>query len=340
MLVRSNAPQATQKQVTAFLDSQKIQWKETSAPADATLVQNGFNYSNDARQVRQKQAERISQTSNLAQQQLQQQTQNAVAPTTAMAKNAAEALQDNTTQPAPAGNANYDRLAQAQRMYVARMSRSQAVHLSNAIAQEPAQSTQYKDLSGATVTLAELGAGKAPAPFGMANNAATEPADASQTLAQSDRAAGRRLDPQAPVRMRGGGGGGFGGGGGLGAGGFGGRPGQAGGDVAAGLAATAPTTQSSAQGQSADQGQLPPAFQVILPATQSTAQLQSATTQTASTQPSATQPGEDTLDIVIVVESDPIAPAVAPPAAPAPVAPTSQPAPAQSPASTQPAAGQ
>jgi anti-sigma factor RsiW len=289
MLVRSNAPQATRLQVTNFLDAQKIQWTEAAAPADNAQVQNAFNFAYDGRQRRQ-QSEGVSQTSPLVQQQqIQQQVQNA--PTTAMAKNNGDALlQNSTTQPATPGVANglTDRLAVQQRLYVARMSRQQAVSLSNSMAQE-AQSTQLKDLSGATVTLAELGAGKQPVPFGMVNTAAaTEPADVSQNASASYRSV-QRLSGQAPA--------GFGG----------------------GTVPAQPTTQSTDQRQ-----QMPAA--VLVPGTQVVGESPASATQPATTQLATTQPADEAVDVVIVVESEAGQPAPAPTTQPTQPSPTTQPA--------------
>ena len=290
MLVRSNAPQATRLQVTNFLDAQKIQWKEAAATADNAQGQNEFNFANDARQRRQ-QYEGVSQTSPMAQQQQQVQQQAQIAPTTAMAKNSGDALlQYNSTQPATAGvaNAMSDRLAVNQRLYIARMSRQQAVSLSNSMAQE-AQSTQLKDLSGATLTLADLGAGKQPAPFNMANNAAaaTEPADVSQNAGQSFRSV-QRLTGQAPAGFAGG----------------------------AGVAQ--PTPQSTDQRKQAT-------AQVVVPGTQAV-ESQASATQPATTQLATTQPADESVDVVIVVESEVAQAAPAPTSQPAQPSPTTQPA--------------
>ena len=298
MLVRSNAPQATGRQVVSFLDAQKIQWKETSESAPAQQV--ALNHLNELRQ--RQQSEGVSQTSPQARQQVE------ILPTTATAQASANSsATTSTTQPAPTNAANgpIDRLAQAHQMYVARMSRQQAVSLNNTITQEPAQSTELKDLSGAKLTLEDLGAGKAPAPFVMANAAATtEPADPSQN---ADRFPARQLAAQPPSGFGGGGGaaGGFGGAG------FGARPARGGG------AAPAPTSQSAQQNQQAD-------AQPPILTTQSSPDNQSAAaTQSAATQTSTPQPADEPVDVLIVVESGPDS---TPP-------PTSQP-------STQPAATQ
>jgi hypothetical protein len=289
MLVRSSAPQATRLRVTNYLDSQKIQWKETASPTQAQLTRQmpSWNFG-DAREAR-RQVESTSQNAVTT-----QQAEAVAAPVPAVSKAAGEALSQNSaaTQPAPnapTGNST-DHLAVAQGMYVARMSRQQAVSLGNTISQESAQSTELKDLSGATLTLAELGAGR-PNAYGILNAATTEPAALGQGFNYQNRAA-RRVGGQMA--------GGFGGGGG-GGGGFGG--------------AAAPATQNTDQQQ-----QSSAANQAVVPATS-----QASTRESQSAGP-ATVPSDESLDVVIVVEGGATESPASQPATQPSAQPTSQPA--------------
>jgi hypothetical protein len=302
MLVRSNAPQDTRRQVTSFLDAQRIQWKEASALAQNELGQPPRPQppQQQAQQTQQP-VQQLQQQPQQKQQQLQRQpsvgqAQGSIQQTAENqafggSRNQAEALAsqatmlaansgidgsgagDSTTRPAEgslgAALAMMNRSQAEHGMYVARMSRRQAVTLGNAIAQEPAQSTELKDMAGTTMTLNELGSGKPAGANGFAYNG--PPATEQSPQAGGGNAAGGfgggRL------------GGGFGGGFGAGAG-------------RAGIATTDPATQPADSQPARNEAQTN-----IFLATQPAVQALQAAGIVAS------QQGDEALDVVIVVEA-------------------------------------
>ncbi|HEY8747468.1 MAG TPA: zf-HC2 domain-containing protein [Tepidisphaeraceae bacterium] len=283
MLVRSNAPQDTRRQVTTFLDAQKIQWKETSGgTSQLELSQQPIRpetnqAQNSLRQMKDQRAFGGATT----------QPEVTAPPTTLAARSAdgpstADAINQQSQRAglgATMGMLN--RSAGEQGMYVARMSRQQAVSLGTAIAQEPAQSTELKDMAGTSLTLNELSAGKPTGGNSIAYNATvpsptTEPASMAKASGAGLMEKGFGVQPGI---------GGFAGGGGGG-----GRGGRFGGNA---TEPSAPPAQSQPALKQA-QGYVFPSPQVSQTAPPQVTQIPEAIT---------SQPSEDALDVVIVVEA-------------------------------------
>ena len=162
MLVRSDSPQDTGKQLTTLLDAKKIEWKqaEGAGPASGQIVQQQMPMAQSAvpRQMAS-QSDSVSAKS-LGGRYLEQQEQRS------------QSMPSATTQPAQQsqfgqGNSNFAFRGAPPDMFVARMSRQQAEQITSAISQESAQKAELKEL-------------ERPALGAINGGAATRPANESQ----------------------------------------------------------------------------------------------------------------------------------------------------------------
>jgi hypothetical protein len=299
LLVKSDAPEQTERQVTAYLNEQQIQWRQApqaspanaapapaavapvtqpAAPAEAVAAKN--ESSNSANGTLGAPQNNIA-GSQVAQQQQQQPRQ-------------------ETSQNAIANNVRF-----AENVYVCQMSRRQAAQLSNTIATSTTPVAQVQDLSRAANSIVNAAPGEAPASTnavaqrGVAGGAGASGFGAGRSGAAEDRARSMKT--------------------------------AAGGAEAEQLA-VAPSAATAKDAQNAASAPAPVLSKADARegATTQPAPAQAAglapTPGSAATQPAAvaagptTAPADEPVNVVILVQANPAAPSNAP-AAPAPAAP-------------------
>jgi hypothetical protein len=218
VLVKSSSPPDTRKQLVNYMDSQRILWKETpqqtqlnAAALPEVQPQTARQQALAARQVNERDAAK-GQLGSAATQEFRSEA--TVAPSPLMQQQREAMGRRPTTQPSGyAMNgwnvAEYDATGD---LYVARMSRQQAVQLGNTISQEGSQTVELKDLENKSApqspmplttqssaeSLAARGAGGAMASLGPTTRstelkAARDEAPASQA-AEAIAVADRPLD--------------------------------------------------------------------------------------------------------------------------------------------------
>ncbi|HSZ58463.1 MAG TPA: zf-HC2 domain-containing protein [Tepidisphaeraceae bacterium] len=151
VLVRSNSPSDTRKQLTSYLDAQKIDWKQTEPEGQ-------LNASPQSQQQAVQQQSIAAEQSNERESGRPATTQRGqsdvatLAPSPQVLRQQENLARSVTTQ--SSGYAingwNVTTVDSAGGMYVARMSRQQAVQLSNSISQEGSQTVELKDLENAS----------------------------------------------------------------------------------------------------------------------------------------------------------------------------------------------
>ena len=149
--VRSNSPSDTRKQLTSYLDAQKIDWKQTEPEGQ-------LNASPQSQQQAVQQQSIAAEQSNERESGRPATTQRGqsdvatLAPSPQVLRQQENLARSVTTQ--SSGYAingwKVTTVDSAGGMYVARMSRQQAVQLSNSISQEGSQTVELKDLENAS----------------------------------------------------------------------------------------------------------------------------------------------------------------------------------------------
>jgi hypothetical protein len=151
VLVRSNSPSDTRKQLTSYLDAQKIDWKQTEPEgqlnASPQAQQQAFQQQSiAAEQSNERESGRPATT------QRGQSDVATLAPSPQVLRQQENLARSVTTQ--SSGYAingwSVTTVDSAGGMYVARMSRQQAVQLSNSISQEGSQTVELKDLENSS----------------------------------------------------------------------------------------------------------------------------------------------------------------------------------------------
>lgn len=150
VLVRSNSPSDTRKQLTNYLDAQKIDWKRTepddelSAASQNQQLPPVQQQSVAAEQLNERDARSMGRAATTQQSQLQA----TLSPNPQMLRQQENLSRAATTQPLgyTMNNWKVTTVDAAGGMYVARMSREQAVLLSNSISQDRTQTVEMKDL--------------------------------------------------------------------------------------------------------------------------------------------------------------------------------------------------